>query len=164
MQTITVIIPTYNEANYIQDCLRSISFANQIIIIDSFSTDNTLELLKEFNCEIIQRKFDNFSNQKNEAIKFATSDWILFVDADERVTEKLKYEIKETLNNPVHYAYKIKFPHFYMNRFLYHTANRVVRLVKNENIYFNIGSQGVCNKRIAGRMQQSCRKSSGCAE
>jgi glycosyltransferase involved in cell wall biosynthesis len=136
MQTITVIIPTYNEANYIQDCLRSISFANQIIIIDSFSTDNTLELLKEFNCEIIQRKFDNFSNQKNEAIKFATSDWILFVDADERVTEKLKYEIKETLNNPVHYAYKIKFPHFYMNRFLYHTANRVVRLVKNENIYF----------------------------
>lgn len=93
-------------------------------------------MLKEFNCEIIQRKFDNFSNQKNEAIKFATSDWILFVDADERVTEKLKYEIKETLNNPVHYAYKIKFPHFYMNRFLYHTANRVVRLVKNENIYF----------------------------
>lgn len=136
MQTITVIIPTYNEANYIQDCLRSISFANQIIIIDSFSTDNTLELLKEFNCEIIQRKFDNFSNQKNEAIKLATSDWILFVDADERVTEKLKYEIKETLNNPLHHAYKIKFPHFYMNRFLYHTENRVVRLVKNENIFF----------------------------
>lgn len=136
MQTITVIIPTYNEANYIQDCLRSISFANQIIIIDSFSTDNTLELLKEFNCEIIQRKFDNFSNQKNEAIKLATSDWILFVDADERVTEKLKYEIKETLNNPLHHAYKIKFPHFYMNRFLYHTENRVVRLVKNKNIFF----------------------------
>ena len=136
MQTITVIIPTYNEENYIQDCLRSISFANQIIIIDSFSTDNTLELAKEFNCEIIQRKFDNFSNQKNEAIKLAKSDWILFIDADERVTEKLKYEIKETLEKPKHKAYKIKFPHFYMNRFLYHTENRVVRLVKNKNIHF----------------------------
>lgn len=136
MQTITVIIPTYNEENYIQDCLRSISFADQIIIIDSFSSDTTLVLAKEFNCEIIQRKFDNFSNQKNEAIKLATSDWILFIDADERVTEKLKYEINETLKNPIHQAYKIKFPHFYMNRFLYHTENKVVRLVKNENVYF----------------------------
>ncbi len=136
MQTITVIIPTYNEENYIQDCLRSVSFADQIIIIDSFSSDKTLEFTKEFECEIIQRKFDNFSNQKNEAIKLAKSDWILFIDADERVTEKLKYEIKETLENPKHQAYKIKFPHFYMNRFLYHTENRVVRLVKNENIHF----------------------------
>lgn len=136
MQTITVIIPTFNEENYIQDCLRSVSFANQIIIIDSFSTDKTLELTKEFNCEIIHRKFDNFSNQKNEAIKFAKSDWILFIDADERVTEKLKYEIKQTLENPKHQAYKIKFPHFYMNRFLYHTENRVIRLVKNKNIRF----------------------------
>ena len=136
MQTITVIIPTYNEENYIQDCIRSVSFADQIIIIDSFSNDNTLALTKNFNCEIIQRKFDNFSNQKNEAIKLAKSDWILFIDADERVTEKLKYEIKETLINPKHQAYKIKFPHFYMNRFLYHTENKVVRLVKNDNIHF----------------------------
>ena len=136
MQTITVIIPVYNEESYIQDCLRSVSFANQIIVIDSFSTDNTLKLVNEFNCEVIQRKFDNFSNQKNVAIQSAKSDWILFVDADERVTEKLKYEITETLKNPKHQAYKIKFPHFYMNRFLYHTENRVVRLVKNENIHF----------------------------
>jgi glycosyltransferase involved in cell wall biosynthesis len=136
MQTITVIIPTYNEENYIQDCLLSVSFADQIIIIDSFSTDNTLELTKEFSCEIVHRKFDNFSNQKNEAIKLAKSDWILFIDADERVTEKLKYEIKETLENAKHQAYKIKFPHFYMNRFLYHTENRVVRLVRNKNIHF----------------------------
>jgi len=64
MQTITVIIPTYNEENYIQDCLRSASFANQLIIIDSYSNDSTLEKIKEFNCEVIQRQFDNFSNQK----------------------------------------------------------------------------------------------------
>jgi glycosyltransferase involved in cell wall biosynthesis len=136
MQTISVIIPTFNEENYIQDCLRSVSFADQIIIIDSYSTDKTIALVNDFACEIIERKFDNFSNQKNEAIKSATSDWILFVDADERVTEKLRYEIQETLQNPKHLAYKIKFPHFYMNRFLYHTENRVIRLVKNENIHF----------------------------
>jgi len=136
MQTITVIIPTFNEEDYIQDCINSISFANQIIIIDSFSTDTTLEIIKNYNCEIIQRKFDNFSNQKNEAIKLAKSDWILFLDADERVTEKLKYEILETINLSKNDAYKIRFPHFYMNRFLYHTENKVVRLVKNKNIHF----------------------------
>lgn len=136
MQTITVIIPTFNEENYIQDCLNSVSFANQIIIIDSFSTDNTLQLIKNFNCEVIQRKFDNFSNQKNEAIKLAKSDWILFLDADERVTEKLKIEILATIEHPEHDAYKIRFPHFYMNRFLYHTENKVVRLVKNNEIHF----------------------------
>ena len=61
MQTITVIIPSFNEENYIQDCLQSVTFANQIILIDSFSSDNTIEIAKKFNCEIIQRKFDNFS-------------------------------------------------------------------------------------------------------
>jgi glycosyltransferase involved in cell wall biosynthesis len=136
MQTITVIIPTFNEENYIQDCLHSVAFANQIIIIDSYSTDQTLEVIKNFNCELIHRKFDNFSNQKNEAIKLAKSDWILFLDADERVTEKLKYEIITSINNPQHDAYKIRFPHYYMNRFLYHTENKVVRLVKNKDIHF----------------------------
>lgn len=81
MQTLTVIIPTFNEENYIEDCLISISFANQIIVVDSFSSDCTVEIAKKYNCKIIQRKFDNFSNQKNCAIKDATSDWILFLDA-----------------------------------------------------------------------------------
>jgi len=136
MQTLTVIIPTFNEEKYIQDCLHSVAFANQIIVIDSYSTDATVAIAKKFNCEIIQRKFDNFSNQKNEAIKLAKCDWILFIDADERVPQKLHYEIVETLANPKHNAYKIKFPHFYMNRFLYHTENKVTRLVKNQDIHF----------------------------
>ncbi len=136
MQTLTVIIPTFNEENYIQDCLYSVRFANQIIVVDSYSTDGTLAIVKSHNCEVIQRKFDNFSNQKNAAIALAKSDWILFLDADERVTEKLKIEINNTINAPKHNAYKIKFPHFYMNRFLYHTENKVVRLVKNDDIHF----------------------------
>ena len=136
MQTLTVIIPTFNEEKYIEDCLQSVSFANQIIIIDSFSSDATVTLAKKFGCEIIERKFDNFSNQKNEAIQYAKSNWILFLDADERVTKKLKIEIENTINKAKLEAYKIRFPHFYMNRFLYHTENKVTRLVKNNEIYF----------------------------
>jgi glycosyltransferase involved in cell wall biosynthesis len=136
MQTLSVIIPTFNEEKYLHDCLQSVSFANQIIVIDSFSSDETLRIAQKFNCEILQRPFDNFSNQKNEAIKLAQEDWILFIDADERVTQKLQFEIKEVIQNAKHSAYKIRFPHFYMNRFLYHTENKVTRLVKNDTVYF----------------------------
>ena len=145
MATLSVIIPTYNEENYILDCLQSVSFANQIIVVDSYSTDNTVEIAKSFRCEVFQRKFDHFSNQKNSAIACAKSDWILFIDADERVTEKLKNEILETINHAKHHAYKIRFPHFYMNRFLYHTENKVVRLVKNEKVYF----EGEVHERLS---------------
>ncbi|MCW2119236.1 glycosyltransferase family 2 protein [Flavobacterium sp. 7A] len=136
MKTLTVIIPTYNEENYITDCLQSVRFANQIIVIDSYSTDNTVANAKKFDCEIIQRKFDDYSSQKNAAIKLAKCDWILFIDADERITPKSQLEIVNTINQPKHKAYKIRLPHFYMNRFLYHSDNRLIRLAENKSLYF----------------------------
>lgn len=136
MSTLTVIIPTYNEADYVADAIKSVDFADEIIVIDSFSTDKTKEIALHFGCQIIERKFDNFSNQKNHAIAKATSDWILFIDGDERVTQKLKLEIIAAINSGKHEGYKINFPHFYMNRFLYHKVDRVTRLVKNKNVFF----------------------------
>src|SRR5690606_7434575 len=82
------------------------------------------------------REFDHFSNQKNFAIKEATGDWILFLDADERVTHSLEVEILETIKNPMHSGYQINFPHFYMNRFLYNHSDDVLRLVKREGAFF----------------------------
>jgi glycosyltransferase involved in cell wall biosynthesis len=133
---LSVIIPTFNEENYLEDALQSVGFADEIIVIDSFSTDKTLEIAQKYNCKIIQRTFDNFSAQKNEAIKLAQGSWILFLDADERITTKLAFEIQKTLENPQYSGYKLRFPHFYMNRFLYHKVDTVVRLVKNKNVYF----------------------------
>lgn len=136
MNKLSVIIPTFNEESYIEDAIKSVSFADEIIIVDSYSTDNTKHIAISLGCKVIERKFDNFSAQKNFAISHATGNWILFIDADERVTEKLKYEMLEELKAPRHNGYKLKFPHFYMNRFLYHKVDKVVRLVKNENIEF----------------------------
>src|SRR5690606_20639456 len=102
MTKLTVIIPTFNEEAYLEDALFSISFADEIIVIDSFSTDATPEIAKKFATKFLQRKFDNFSNQKNFALKEATGDWVLFVDADERVTHSLEAEIKSTIQNPKH--------------------------------------------------------------
>ena len=132
MPTLTVIIPTFNEESFVKGALHSVLFADEIIVIDSFSTDKTSEIAKKYATKFRQRKFDNFSNQKNFALKEATGDWVLFLDADERVTHSLKVEIKETIANTAHSGFKINFPHFFMNRFLYHESDKVVRLVKRE--------------------------------
>lgn len=137
MPKLSVIIPTFNEASYIEDALRSVRFADEIIVIDSNSTDSTVEIAMRYTTKILKRKFDNFSNQKNHALQYATGDWILFIDADERVTQALEAEIKRTLENPLHTGYKIKFPHFYMNRFLYHHSDFVLRLVKRDGVSFS---------------------------
>ena len=136
MPTLTVIIPTFNEAEYIKDALQSVQFADKIIVVDSYSTDGTQEIVKNFGCTILERKFDDFSAQKNFAIDQVTSDWILFIDADERVTRSLEAEIKSVLQQPKHGGYKINFPHFFMNRFLYFQSNDVLRLVKREGAHF----------------------------
>ena len=142
---LTVIIPTFNEETYIEDALFSVSFADEIIVVDSFSTDKTPEIAKKYTTKFLQRKFDNFSNQKNFALKEATGDWVLFVDADERVTHSLEAEIRETLQNPKHGGYKLNFPHFYMNRFLYHHSDDVLRLVKREGAQFS----GAVHEKLA---------------
>lgn len=137
MPKLTVIIPTFNEEAYLEDALFSVQFADEIIVIDSFSIDKTPEIAKKYSTKFLQRKFDNFSNQKNFALKEATGDWVLFVDADERVTHSLEMELIKTLQNPKHSGYKINFPHFYMNRFLYHHSDDVLRLVKREGAKFS---------------------------
>jgi glycosyltransferase involved in cell wall biosynthesis len=136
MKTLSVIIPSYNEEAYIERALMSVQFADEIILVDSFSTDKTVEIANAYNCKVLQRKFDNFSNQKNYALEFATCDWVLFVDADERIPYQLQTQILEAMNSGKYNGYKLKFPHFFINRFLYHHYNYVTRLVKRTECHF----------------------------
>ena len=93
---LTAIIPTLNEAKNIEAAIKSVQFADEIIVIDSYSTDNTVLLAEKFGVRILQRKFDDFSSQKNYAISKAKHDWIFILDADEHLTTKLKNEIIST--------------------------------------------------------------------
>ena len=109
-EKVTAIIPTFNEESNIEDAIRSVSFADEIIIIDSFSTDQTVARAKKHNVVVLQRVFDDFSSQKNYAIDKAKHNWIYILDADERVSAGLKEEIVEALNSVHHkvgfYAYR----------------------------------------------------------
>ncbi|WP_417872823.1 glycosyltransferase family 2 protein [Xanthomarina gelatinilytica] len=136
MKKLSVIIPTFNEEAYLKNALRSVSFADEIIVIDSLSTDKTVEIAETFGCKVLHRKFDNFSNQKNHALQYATGKWVLFIDGDERITYKLKQEILQAIETGKHAGYKLNFPHFYMNRFLYHHTDNVTRLVLREKCRF----------------------------
>lgn len=110
MNKLSVVIITYNEEKHIDDVIDNISFADEIIVIDSFSSDGTFEKLAKFKNVIkIQRSFKNFADQRNFGIKMVSNDWLLFIDADERLTPELKNEIITTINNPTTaVAFKVK--------------------------------------------------------
>ena len=99
MTKITAIIPTLNEEERIKNSLKSAEFADEIIVIDSYSTDRTVEIVKQSNAKLLQRKFDDFSSQKNYAIEQASNDWIVWIDADEVLTKELQDEMKAAVSN-----------------------------------------------------------------
>jgi tRNA threonylcarbamoyl adenosine modification protein (Sua5/YciO/YrdC/YwlC family) len=117
---ISAIIPTLNEEKNIESAIKSVLFCDEIIVIDSFSTDNTLEVIKKYpRVKIIQRKFDNFSNQKNYAIVQAKHNWILFIDADEQLTEDNQIEIKQALSkNPEIVAFNFKMDYYFLGKLM----------------------------------------------
>ncbi|MGA9269905.1 MAG: glycosyltransferase family 2 protein [Lutimonas sp.] len=97
---ITAVIPTLNEEDFIAEAIRRVSFADEILVIDSFSSDKTVEVARDAGAKVVQRKFDDFSTQKNFAIRQATHEWILVIDADERVSDELGEEIVESVAQP----------------------------------------------------------------
>lgn len=97
---ISALLITYNEVLHIREVLENLSFADELIVVDSFSTDGTVEIIKEFgDVKLVQRPFLNFTDQRNYACSLATHEWILFIDADERMQQKLIEEILQTVKN-----------------------------------------------------------------
>lgn len=100
-EKLTALIITYNEIGYIEKCIDSVSFSDEIIVVDSFSTDGTYEFLKAHpKVKVIQHPFENFTAQKSFTLQQASNDWVLFLDADEVVGKELEQEILTTINNP----------------------------------------------------------------
>lgn len=100
-QELSALIITLNEENNIKDLLQELDFVDEIIIVDSFSTDKTIEFALQFpKVKIFQHKFEDFTKQRNIALQYATNDWILFLDADERLTFENKAEITRVIQNP----------------------------------------------------------------
>jgi glycosyltransferase involved in cell wall biosynthesis len=133
---LTVIIPTYNEEETLPDCLASVRFADEILVADSFSTDRTLEIARARGARIVQREYGYSAQQKNWAIPQARHEWVLLVDADERVTPGLRDEILRILEDgPAADGYWVRRDNFFLGRrirFCGWGSDRVIRLFRRD--------------------------------
>ncbi len=94
---VSVLIPCFNSADVIEECLRSVSWADEIFVCDSFSTDATLDICRRYTERIVRHEYVNSAMQKNWAIPQVAHDWVLIVDTDERVSPELRREIETVL-------------------------------------------------------------------
>lgn len=113
-EKISGLIITYNEEKNIREVLECFDFCDEIIVVDSYSKDKTIDIARSFsNVTIVQNKFEDYTKQRNLALDLANNDWVFFLDGDERISEKGKQEIIETVNNPnacdAYYIYRIFF-------------------------------------------------------
>lgn len=97
MSSIVAVILTYNEAAHIADCIASVRFADEVVVFDSYSTDDTVAIARDCGAVVLQNPFENYAQQRNAALKAMEdrADWLLFVDADERISPELAAEIRE---------------------------------------------------------------------
>lgn len=96
---LTIIILTRNEAAHIEACLLSLAWADRIVVFDSFSTDGTDQLAKQHGAELWQNPFENYAQQRNAALSAVQTDWVFFVDADERATPQLATEVAQVIHH-----------------------------------------------------------------
>ncbi len=97
MRRLSVTIIAWNEEARLRDCLESVSWADEIIVIDAESTDKTAQLAREFTDKVWVRPWPGFPVQKNFALEQATGDWVLSLDADERVSPELRERVRRIL-------------------------------------------------------------------
>lgn len=157
---LSVVIITLNEATNIRACLDSVRWADEIVVLDSGSADETTAIAREFTDKVfIDHDWRGFGVQKNRALAHATGDWVLSVDADERVSETLHEEILAAVRVPGdHHAFAIPRRSFYCGRFMRHGGwwpDYVTRLFRRETCRFSddLVHERVVHPGVAGRLQ-----------
>jgi glycosyltransferase involved in cell wall biosynthesis len=138
---LSAIIITRNEAANLPDCLASLAFCDEIIVVDNASTDGTAEIAVKAGAHVIEKpEFAGFGAQKQAALDAATGDWVLSIDADERVPEALAREIRAAIERDDHAGYRIKRKTFFLGRYLKHGGwypDRVLRLARRAGARFS---------------------------
>lgn len=142
MRAVTVIITTYNEEGNIGALLPLVLWADEVLVVDSFSTDQTIKIVEQYKVTLLQRKYTGPADQKNWAIAQAQNSWIWVLDADERPTPELTKEIQMLLSNPENdiAAYWIGRKSFFMGQAIRYSGwqgDMVIRLFKRDLCRYN---------------------------
>jgi len=147
--SLSVVIITKNEESNIRECLESVSWVDEIIVVDSGSEDNTIAICKDYTDKIyINDDWKGFGHQKNLALQQATKDWVLSLDADERITSALRIEIENAINNSACSAFAIPRQAYFLGQAMKHGGwwpDYVVRLFRRDRGVF---SEDIVHERI----------------
>jgi len=140
MEALSVVIITYNEERNIERCIRSVvGIADEIVVVDSFSTDRTREIAGEFGAKVIKHEFEGYVQQKNYALAQATHRWVLSLDDDEALSEKLRNSIKEIKFNPSADGYTMNRLTNYCGKWIRHSGwypDKKLRMVLKKKAYW----------------------------
>ncbi len=139
--SLSAVIIVKDEAHNLASCLGSVAFADEIVVLDSGSTDNTVEIARSMGARVaVNSDWRGFGVQKNRALALATSDWILSIDADERVTPELRSAIRAALAAPAFDVYRVSRCSSYCGQYMRHSGWRpdfVTRLFRRNSARFS---------------------------
>jgi glycosyltransferase involved in cell wall biosynthesis len=140
-KSLSVILITSNEEANIGACLESVAFADEIVVVDSGSTDSTVEIAERFGAKVvIKDDWPGFGLQKQRALDLATSDWVLSIDADERIPEALRSQMLAAMADGACAGYRLNRLSWFLGRPMRHGGwhpDRVLRLVRRESARFS---------------------------
>jgi glycosyltransferase involved in cell wall biosynthesis len=154
MQKISAVLITLNAGEILRTTLQALSWCDELVVVDSGSTDQTLQICQEHGCRVEYRKFTGYGEQKRFAVELASHDWILSVDADEVVTEQLRSEIQAVLSQPAptHAGYYVRIPLMFLGaRIKSEASKKFLRLFNKQ--YGNYDTAAVHEKvRLNGTL------------
>lgn len=137
MNKLSAVIITFNEEANIGAALQSVAFADDVLVVDSGSTDATEAIVKKHGARFLSHRFEGYAAQKNWALDQCEHDWALILDADERITDPLQKEIQAVLQNPADFkAFSIGRNNYFMGRRVRYSGwqkDRVIRLIHREH-------------------------------
>ncbi|MBI2420755.1 MAG: glycosyltransferase family 2 protein [Candidatus Levybacteria bacterium] len=136
MIKISAIIITKNAENLIADCIDSLSFCEEVIVVDSKSEDRTREIATKMGAKVFEYDSSDFSKMRNFGLKMASGEWIMYVDSDERVTPSLREEITKSTNNPTnkYVGFRIKRKNFYFGNHEWPYIEHLERVLKKDKL------------------------------
>jgi glycosyltransferase involved in cell wall biosynthesis len=167
--SLTAVITTLNEEVNIRECLESVRFADEVFVVDSFSTDRTVEIARGIEgVRVVQREYFGSAAQKNWAMDQVTTPWLLIVDADERIPERLAGEIQSLLaRGPEEDHFFIRRENVFLDRVIRHSGwstDKVVRLIRrgtarypNRRVHADLAADGPTPTLLAPMTHYTCR-------
>lgn len=129
---ITAVIIAKNEEEKIVDCIESLSFCNEILVVDNNSTDKTVDIAKRAGTRIVHFASESFADLRNKGLEETKTDWIFYIDADERVSERLRQSIQNAIAQESKDAYKVQRKNYYYQNVEWPYHDILERLFKKE--------------------------------